>query len=69
MAKKNIVVPVIYLPDDRQFEIHVQNVKELLKNFEGTVCGFSIRGLNVTNEDSIDFDKLEIRLKMLIVGP
>ncbi|CAG5083199.1 Oidioi.mRNA.OKI2018_I69.PAR.g10308.t1.cds [Oikopleura dioica] len=66
MAKKNIVVPVIYLPDDRQFEIHVQNLKELLKNYEGTVCGLSIRGLNV-NED-IDFDNLEKRLKMLPDG-
>lgn len=66
LANENIVIPVIYLPDDKQFERHVQELKELVKNFEGTICGYSIRGMN-TNQD-IDYEKLEKRLKLLPDG-
>lgn len=66
MANEKITIPVIYLPDDKQYERHVTVLKELLKNFEGIICGYSIRGLNI-NED-VDYEKLKKRLNLLPDG-
>jgi len=66
MANENIVIPVIYLPDEKQFDRHVQELKELVRNFEGTICGYSIRGLN--KSEDIDYEKLERRINLLPDG-